>query len=397
MHDSTRVPRIGFLFLGHIHQVFHMASIAFELGRMGRAEVWLFTASGEVSTLLGDIAGRFPGTAARIETLRPSVPQRVVTALKRRPYPRWRYIMRRHERRLLDFDVIVSPDFYSIRLIRRRRGGRPLFVRVFHGAGDRDYGPDERLLFFDQVLLPGRKLARRLETLDILPGVRSAIIGSPKLDVVGNGDPADPPRIFPARRPTVLYAPHFVEDLSSWFPWGLEILEMFHRLDRYNLIFAPHIMLFAKRNPRRAIPARYHEAPHIHIDTGSLASVDMTYTRMADVYLGDVSSQVYEFVLRPRPCVFLNPHSVAWRDDPSFLFWRMGTVITRLSALEKVFETPPVLSESDREIQRELAAEALDRDPRRNAGSRGAEAILDLVGQLTEAGDQAGISANWSS
>lgn len=378
MHGSTRVPRIGFLFLGHIHQVFHMASIAFELGRTGRAEVWLFTASCEGAALLRDIERRFPSAAARIETLRPSLPQRVVTALKRRPYPRWRHIMRRYERRLLDFDVLVSPDFYSIRLIRQRRGGRPLFVRVFHGAGDRDYGPDERLLFFDQVLLPGKKLERRLEALDILPRGRYAIIGYPKLDVVGNHR-KPLPSVFPSHRPTVLYTPHFDEDLSSWFEWGPDILEMFYRMDRYNVIFAPHIMLFAKRDPRRQIPARYFEAPHIHIDTGSPALVDMTYTNAADVYLGDVSSQVYEFVLRPRPCVFLNHHEVDWRDDPSFRFWHMGPVITSLPELERTFAAPPALVEGYQAAQRELVAETFDLDPRRSPGARGAEAILDLL------------------
>lgn len=29
----------------------------------------------------------------------------------------------------------------------------------------------------------------------------------------------------------------------------------------------------------------------------------MTYTPAADIYLGDVSSQSYEFLLDPRPCL----------------------------------------------------------------------------------------------
>ena len=50
-------------------------------------------------------------------------------------------------------------------------------------------------------------------------------------------------------------------------------------------------------------------------------------TSDADIYLGDASSQVYEFLRRPRPCVFLNTHRLAWQNDPNFAHWRAGPVI----------------------------------------------------------------------
>ena len=68
----------------------------------------------------------------------------------------------------------------------------------------------------------------------------------------------------------------------------------------HNPIFARHVMMllrhfhvslewFAARY-RATLPARFHDVPHIHIDTGSPACTDMTYTRATDIYLGDVSS-----------------------------------------------------------------------------------------------------------
>src|SRR3546814_2965461 len=48
----------------------------------------------------------------------------------------------------------------------------------------------------------------------------------------------------------------------------------------------------------------------MHIDLGSERSIDMSYTGSADLYLGDVSSQVAEYLYRPRPCVFLNAQGV---------------------------------------------------------------------------------------
>ena len=53
----------------------------------------------------------------------------------------------------------------------------------------------------------------------------------------------------------------------------------------------------------------------------------MTYTTLADVYLGDVSSQVYEFLRTPRPCVFLDAHGVDWAGDENYAHWRFGPVV----------------------------------------------------------------------
>ena len=37
--------------------------------------------------------------------------------------------------------------------------------------------------------------------------------------------------------------------------------------------------------------------------------------------------------MRPRPCVFLDAHGVAWRDDPSYAQWHCGEVVDRLPGL----------------------------------------------------------------
>jgi len=84
--------------------------------------------------------------------------------------------------------------------------------------------------------------------------------------------------------------------------------------------------------PRR-IEERYLRASNIHIDLGSRASTTMAYTNRADIYLGDVSSQIYEFLLRPRPCVFVDAHRTEWRNDPNFTHWSAGPVIDDIADL----------------------------------------------------------------
>jgi hypothetical protein len=96
----------------------------------------------------------------------------------------------------------------------------------------------------------------------------------------------------------------------------------------YNLIFAPHVVLFKRRWRHGArLPKGYDGCANILIDTGGLASTDMTYMRAADIYLGDASSQAYEFLLDPRSCIFLNAHDVDWRNDPDYPHFSFGQVV----------------------------------------------------------------------
>ena len=66
---------------------------------------------------------------------------------------------------------------------------------------------------------------------------------------------------------------------------------------------------------------------------GGPAAIDMTYTRLADVYLGYLSSQIYEFLRTPKPAIFLNAHEVDWVGDESYRQWRYGPVLGHVEAL----------------------------------------------------------------
>jgi hypothetical protein len=209
---------------------------------------------------------------------------------------------------------------------------------------------------------------------------RCAVVGYPKFDLVDRLDPPLP-RPFATSRPVVLYNPHFDRRLSSWPRWGLAILDAFARQDRHNLVFAPHLRLFGGRTPDQ-VPelAPYLGHPAIHIDLGTTAAaVDMSYTRLADIYLGDVSSQVYEFLRRPRPCLFLNAHGVDWRDDESYRHWRFGPVIDDLADLLPQLDAAPAghaafRAEQVAGFRHTFSAGSED------ASTRAADAIAGLLG-----------------
>src|SRR3546814_11985302 len=74
----------------------------------------------------------------------------------------------------------------------------------------------------------------------------------------------------------------------------------------------------------------------VMIDLASDRLFDMSYTSGADIYLGDVSSQVYGFLATPRPCLFLDTHGVDWEGDPDYLFWMPGDVASDRSEERRV-------------------------------------------------------------
>ena len=382
--------RIGFLF-NHSggHQVAHALPVALALRRLSnRADIRILVSAGseaEVTRLVDREAGPRPD----IVRLRPA--SRLARATHRasgRALPTDSLsVLRRNLDHFRDLDALVVPEKTSL-LLKTHFGLDNLkLVHTRHGAGDRAIGFDKASGKFDLVLMSGAKIRDRLADAGLLREDGHAIVGYPKFDL----PPRSPrPRLFVKDRPTVLYNPHPSPALSSWYRMGPQILDWFARSDRYNLIFAPHVMLFQKRvtaslSPlalgwnRLPDPAHY-DRDHMLIDIGSPASLDMTYTDAADIYLGDASSQVYEFLRRPRPCVFLNPRGHAWRGDQDFAHWQAGPVVETLEDFAAAFEEVPMLEPSDRRRQRDQFAYSFDLDERPSS-ERAATAILDYMGR----------------
>jgi hypothetical protein len=243
-------------------------------------------------------------------------------------------------------DALVVADKTALLLKTRYGLDRLKMIHTRHGAGDRAIGFNARSAGFDLILVAGPKIRDRLIAEAGARPEQIAIVGYAKFSMPSAARPRLP--LQANGRPTVLYNPHPSPALSSWYRMGPAILDYFRRSDRYNLIFAPHVMLFQRRvtvtiePPRvrfagRIAPA-VREAPNILIDLGSPASIDMTYTTAADVYLGDASSQIYEFLRAPRPALFANPNRLRWQNQPDFAHWRSGPVFTRIDELDAALD-----------------------------------------------------------
>ena len=338
------MKRICFLFNhDQTHQLAHSLPIALELAARGEHRIVLAFAKPAIRAEI--IRQADPALLARVELVQLGLKRggsRLLSGALERLVPATKLLIYRDNLDFFaSFDAVVVSEKTTL-LLKTRYGMDGLkLIHTRHGAGDRAIGFNRESAGFDLVLVSGPKIRDRLIADAGLKPEQIAMVGYPKFDLCAGNRFAD---TFPApERPTVIYNPHPSPKLSSWFRHGAAVLEAFRDQDRYNLIFAPHVMLFERSfvvtldppSIARVTPPgpEFRAQPRIHIDTGSAASSDMSYTNRADIYLGDVSSQVYEFLRTPRPCLFLNSHGVDWQGDPNYLHWRAGPVLDSADGL----------------------------------------------------------------
>lgn len=323
--------KICFLYIAQTHQILHSLPIAIALARnWPQFEVELAATSQAHLDYIDAALDRLGGAALTSRLLGPRWLRNIRPGAASTP-PKAAMLVA-NLGTFAGYDAVVTPE-RTTALIRRLGVRRPKLIYTQHGAGDRGGPFEPRLGLFDLVMAAGPKQRDRMVESGLVAPENCAMVGYPKFDIVEALAPS-PQSPFADNRPVVLYNPHFDPRLSSWPAWGVQVLEQFAADDRYNLIFAPHVRLFDQAGaPDVGLLQPFRDHPRIHIDLGGPAAIDMTYTRLADLYLGDASSQIYEFLRTPKPALFLNAHGVAWKSDESYRHWRYGPVLDQIAAL----------------------------------------------------------------
>ena len=389
LDTANAVKKIGFLYNhDELHQVAHTAPVIAALQKISPAtvvEIWVSSAA-QARAVERHLLDRHLRPAIRYMEGSHWLERLEKLTGRLAPFGRIGRLAR-NAAHFDQLDALVVPETTSTLLKTRFGLNHAKLVFLPHGAGDRSISVSEEIRHFDFVLLPGEKTRDRMIASKIVRPGNHALVGYPKFDSTNT---ALGETVFSNGRPTVLYNPHFDPVLSSWWNMGIDVLEYFAQQDRFNLIVAPHVMLFRRRIAasvehrklrfRRGIPSRFLNAPNIKIDTGSANCVDMTYTRQADVYLGDVSSQIYEFIEQPRPAVFLNSHAAKWQGNLDYDFWQLGPVLDNVGELGAALARTVPLVEPFASRQIEAFEKTFDIDPERTSAQRAASAILDFLG-----------------
>lgn len=377
---APTIPRIAFLFNAQAHQILHGITVAEQLALGWQANVDILSPAEGHLALARQLTDRASHCLLRFDLIGSPALRRAARAIGSVIPPKL-LTLADARRRLNSYDAVALPERTST-IMRNLGVRRPRLIHLDHGAGDRAAGFDPRIARFDFALVAGDKQRRRmLEERLIRPG-EHAVVGYPKFEAADRSRGDDRWSPFADDRPIILYNPHFSAELGSWERHGAEIVRQIAADGRFNLIVAPHVRLCDNRKRRAAFLRAIGDAadlPNVHVDPGSDRSIDMSYTMLADLYIGDVSSQIYEFLRRPRPCLFVNGKGRSWRNDPDYAHWYYGPVIDEVAgfcgAIDRCFATHrSYLTE-----QRRGFANTFDLSDARSYSERAAAAIADYL------------------
>ena len=373
--DEGAPLRIAVVYIAEAYQCYHGAAAALRLAAAPGVEVTTFYFDPDTPRHVERIHRAFAAPSMRMQPLHRSPVTRLLQGAK--VLGSFKHLTLRDNRAMLDgFDAILTVE-NTVAMARDEGIRRPGLIYTPHGFGDRAYAFVGRIATFDFVLLAGRKTEARMLQMGLIRSGDYALTGSIKLETAGKLALSEAPP-FADDKPIVLYNPHFQPDLNSWSRFLEPMLSGFQAQDRLNLIVAPHVKMFRKRSMRARRRLEARSTPSILIDTGSDRSVDSSYVSAASIYVGDVSSQVYDFIAAPRPCVFLNGHGVDWRNDPNYTHWQLGDVVDDPADVMAAIAAAPERHAIYRQRQEELAAETLgQRDG--SASGRAAEAVLGFL------------------
>lgn len=372
--------KIAFYYLDDLHHIYHFIGPAVELSKTN--DVSIVTYKGEHDFLYNTIK-TLNAKNLKVEQLSTKVFRALTDKLKKKELPRKGFWIKKNWKHLLhNFDAIVFTD-YNHEYILNKRSDKdiPKLIKLPHGAVGRQHSYKKEILDFDLQILFGSYHEKQFKDLNLL-GKNYNVVGYPKIDITNYKK--ETTNLFDNNNPIVLYNPHFSNELSSWDLIGLDILEFFYKNTQFNLVFAPHIHTFKSRGNRSSevISKKYFNTKNIHIDLGSHKSVDMSYLKISDIYLGDISSQVYEFIIIPRPCLFLNPKEVDYQNNYAFRFWNCGAVINDISNLDHDLNNAISSFSNYKEIQNQITNENFYFEEGSTASQRTANAINSYLDQV---------------
>jgi hypothetical protein len=325
--------RITFLYRQGLHHLFHSLYIAIELSKIqDEYEICILNSSQEMH---GIIKKELKKQNAEVTYFynRLKLPVRLNQTYSN--------IIRYNKKIIRGSDVILSGS-YEVPRVLTKFGLRNRFV-IFtrHGTGDREYTFKKDLYDFDLVFIPSKKMYNQFKELNILKKLKSyLLVDYSKFDYLFYNKDNPSLNIFDNDLPIILYNPHYDKKLSSFYKDSEKIIFTIVESGKYNVILSPHPLVNIWFLLDR-IKKRYPRSKRLHKDWSSLHKVNFDYMQIADLYLGDVSSNVYEWLYFNKPIIFYNSHNIDWKNNPYYKFWELGEVVTDqyqlIDRLEKTF------------------------------------------------------------
>ena len=328
------MKRIGAIFVDKTYGIYHAISTLIELSQDENNEV-IIMCRVQNHSLISNILLEHNCSKIEVKVLRPYwyIPLSHYLEIKLQLRT---FLFFKYKKLLRSFDAILCTQYLDLGLKKHVSHDDTKLIFVNHGVSNRPYSFDPKITEFDHFFMFGNNEENIRKKLGQLTSENASLIGYPKYDFTKKNPKID---FFKNNKPTIIYNPHWVIEQTSYFKYGIKILDFFAQSKDYNLIFAPHSLLYARNKKILFQLKKYKKSSNILIDLGSEKSNDMTYTKSADLFLGDVSSQALEFLLcNPKPCLFINSHNL----NHDYISWDFGDIISNVndlkSELEKAFK-----------------------------------------------------------
>jgi hypothetical protein len=330
-------PRIYFCYNQSIHHIYHSLFVAIELSNLQtKNEVMVFSTSREASAIIEKELAVIPNRVKFIKVHHPGYNK---TAFNANWFVFWCRL------RMHNPMAVVVTDYFDN--VFRQLLLKTYWVYLPHGLINREFGSNPHIHDYDLVILPSdrdyQEMEKRIGRLK-----NTVVAGYAKLDYF-HYHQLSKPKLFKETKPIVIYNPHFDEQLSSFYDQGQELLKALSATGKYNVIFMPHPDLASK------YPALVNLARQLtKVIVVDRPSINLDYFSVADLYITDVSSSVFEWLYFHKPALFFNTKKADWRHSQYYPSWILGAVAedipVLLAAVGQALQHPEEYQEQREEV-----------------------------------------------
>ena len=320
---------VFFLFINGPHHVYHLIEPALRFASDNNQYEPVFVSGNPINTRIIKDSHRLHSSASfTLIDIPLPLRYRLIKSYKAKLYHPVHTRFNKIASKLKDASAIVSTSHELPKYIDDNKIKTPKLFYLYHGTGTREYGFDNKLDGFDYILVPGTYHKDRLIKEKVCEEKKIRIVGQPKLEWIEKNKTSES-NLFHNDNPIFYYNPHWEIGLSSYLNWRNIIIEFFKNNQEYNLIFAPHPLLkHHSRKNNYTLQSENDVSENIIVDLDSTNLNDGTYNALSDVYIGDVSSMVTEWInFKPRPCIFINAQNINWKKNKNYDMWKYGSVI----------------------------------------------------------------------
>lgn len=322
--------RVLFLYRPGIHHLFHSLYIAIELSKIqNEYEVCILNTGLDMHKIIKVEIAKLD---AKINYINRST---LFTVLSKA----YTNIIKLNKKILRKSDVILTASYGIPRYLQQYKLCDSFVIFTRHGVGDRAFTFHKDLYEYDCVFIPSKKMYDQFKELSILEKLKSYLqIDYCKFDYLFY-NPKEKLNIFNNDLPVILYNPHYNKKISSFYRDAEKIVNTILESKKYNIILSPHPLInkwyFLER-----IKLHFPKSERLFKDWSSIHKVNFDYMKIADIYLGDVSSSIYEWLYFNKPMIFYNSHNVDWKKNPYYRFWNLGYVVNNIEELMEYLDMP---------------------------------------------------------